>query len=386
MYLAIRLQTLRFSHVRPAICILSTVQARRISRFLVCSLGAGTVIGYFSLTHSCLASESSIPLGKSTTSSISLNAAGEMISKVAVAMVKTQEDVVRELDRLEGDSVKLVKNLTAEQEGGGSSTCVIQDGNVFEKACVNVAVTSGTLSGDALERVQCHLQTRIIEPVQYSSAVITSAIHPRNPNIPSLHFSYGYFEVKDSSGVVQSWLDGSCDITPYILHEDDIHHFHQTLKRTCDQYCKSYYHTFKKQCDEYFFIKHRQEHRGVGGILFKGLSSTSQEDLYAFVSGCLLAVLPSYMPVVEKNMDRGYSYCDRDWQLARQGRYVEFDLLYGTGAEVGQTKDNFRGDLMLPLNARWWYDRKLQEGSRERKLLEVLRAPKEWISMQEVIV
>ncbi|XP_064488944.1 oxygen-dependent coproporphyrinogen-III oxidase-like [Ornithodoros turicata] len=355
---------------RRTLHVLRPTRKLCISGLVACGVCAGALAGYCTVPRTCLASSvapsSAMSLGRPITTPDGVSNSTNF--KMEVISIKTQAEVVHELQRLEGSSKKFVVNRSTDSDNSGSITCVIEDGEVFEKACVNVAVSSGVLPADAAKRMR--MSTHKDGPLEYSATIITSTIHPRNPNAPSIQFSYSYFEASDSSGVVHWWFDGGCELTPYILHEEDIRHFHRTLKQTCDRHNVSYYRAFKEQCDKHYFIKHRQEHRGVGGIYFDHLNDGSQIKCLEFVSDCLRAVLPSYVPIVEKNKDKGYSYCDRDLQLVRQARFAEFTLLYDS--------DEY-SDLMLPLNARWHYQSEHKASSGGNDIFDILRNPKDWV-------
>ena len=153
--------------------------------------------------------------------------------------------------------------------------------------------------------------------------------------VPTMHFNYRYFECIASNGKRTWWYGGGTDLTPYFLIDGDVEHFHNTLKRGCDQYDLGYYPRFKKWCDEYFYIKHRKETRGVGGIFFDDLDNKPQEELFQYVRNMAATVLPAYLPLVEARKDAPYTESDREWQLLRRGRYVEFNLVYDRGTKFG---------------------------------------------------
>lgn len=200
--------------------------------------------------------------------------------------------------------------------------------------------------------------------------------------MPTIHFNYRYFEVKNNDGTSQWWFGGGTDLTPYYLDENDAKHFHQTLQKACDKHDPGYYAKFKKWCDDYFFITHRGERRGVGGIFFDDLDTPNQESAFEFVKSCAESVIPSYMPIVKKHKNDGYGYPERTWQLLRRGRYVEFNLIYDRGTKFGLYTPGARFEsilMSLPLTARWEYMHEPKVNSKESKLLEVLKNPKDWV-------
>ncbi|XP_073955507.1 oxygen-dependent coproporphyrinogen-III oxidase [Choristoneura fumiferana] len=217
----------------------------------------------------------------------------------------------------------------------------------------------------------------------FFAAGVSAVIHPRNPMVPTIHFNYRYFEVKDKNGV-QWWFGGGTDLTPYYLNEEDAKHFHGTLKQACDEHDPSYYAKFKKWCDDYFSIPHRGERRGVGGIFFDDVDYPSQEKAFNFVTSCAEAVIPSYIPLVKKHKDAAYGYYERQWQLLRRGRYVEFNLIYDRGTKFGLYTPNARYEsilMSLPLNAKWEYMHTPKPDSPEEKLMKVLKEPKDWVPL-----
>ena len=169
------------------------------------------------------------------------------------------------------------------------------------------------------------------------------------------------------------------------MDEEDAKHFHKTLKEACDKHNSSYYAQFKKWCDDYFFINHRGERRGVGGIFFDDLDIPNQNEAFKFVESCAEAVIPSYIPLLKKHKNDGYGYQERQWQLLRRGRYVEFNLIYDRGTKFGLYTPGARYEsilMSLPLVAKWEYMHEPKPDSKEAKLTEVLKNPKDWIEVK----
>lgn len=303
-----------------------------------------------------------------------------MRARMELMILRMQGEVCRALQEIEGDN-----NFTVERwqrsEGGGGISCVLQDGAVFEKAGVNVSVVYGMLPSGAAQQMRARGKKLKEGKLPFFAAGISSVIHPKNPNVPTVHFNYRYFEVEESDGNTQWWFGGGTDLTPSYLDTQDVEHFHRTLKAACDKHHPEYYKRFKAWCDDYFFIKHRGESRGVGGIFFDDLEG-DQNTTFKFVRGCAESVLPSYIPIVKKHRDDGYSYADRQWQLLRRGRYVEFNLVYDRGTKFGLLTPGARIEsilMSLPLYAKWEYSHKPEPNSREEKLLDVLKNPKNWV-------
>lgn len=309
------------------------------------------------------------------------NSQNKMRTKMELLIMKTQADFCKALELLENNGSSFKVDRWFRKEGGGGITCVLQDGQVFEKAGVNVSVVTGILPPNAIQQMRARGK-KMEDSVPFFAAGVSAVIHPRNPMIPTIHFNYRYFEVENPDGTTQWWFGGGTDLTPYYLDEEDVKHFHDTLKVACNKHDPTYYAKFKKWCDDYFYIVHRKERRGVGGIFFDDLDSPSQDEVFQFVTSCAEAVIPSYIPLVKKHKDDGYGYHERQWQLLRRGRYVEFNLIYDRGTKFGLYTPGARYEsilMSLPLNAKWEYMHEPKAGSRESQLLEVLKNPKDWV-------
>jgi len=304
-------------------------------------------------------------------------------SKMELLIMEIQAEMCRAMVEVDGQSQFRVEKWSRVKEGGGGITCVMQDGNVFEKAGVNVSVVHGILPQSAAQQMRVRHKEMSDGELKFFAAGISSVIHPRNPNVPTVHFNYRYFEVDDrKSGKIHWWFGGGTDLTPYILYKEDVVHFHTQLKQACDKHDKSYYPKFKKWCDEYFFITHRGEARGVGGIFFDDLDNPNKEEVFKFVTSCAKSVVPSYLPLVWKHKNDSYSQADKKWQLLRRGRYVEFNLIYDRGTKFGLLTPEARIEsilMSLPLHASWEYCHEPAPSSKEAKLLEVLVKPVNWL-------
>ncbi|XP_034179890.1 oxygen-dependent coproporphyrinogen-III oxidase [Osmia lignaria lignaria] len=307
----------------------------------------------------------------------------DMRKKMELLVMKTQGDFCKALEALEDPNCRFRVDRWFRKEGGGGISCVLEDGVVFEKAGVNVSVVTGELSPAAVQQMRARGKKMQQESVPFFAAGVSAVIHPRNPMVPTIHFNYRYFEVQNEDGSIQWWFGGGTDLTPYYLNEDDVKHFHGTLKDACDKHDPSYYPKYKKWCDKYFFINHRGECRGVGGIFFDDVDTPSQDEAFQFVKSCAEAVIPSYIPLVERHKNDGYGYAERQWQLLRRGRYVEFNLIYDRGTKFGLYTPGARYEsilMSLPLSAKWQYMHDPEPDSKEAKLLEILKNPKDWLN------
>ncbi|CAG2162590.1 unnamed protein product [Oppiella nova] len=316
-----------------------------------------------------------------------------MRKKFELFVMKVQKDVCHELQKVEDkdndidgnhESANFRVDRWTREEGGGGVSCVLEDGRVFEKAGVNISVVYGTLGAPAAQQMKSRGKAfKDNADLKFFACGVSSVIHPRNPNVPTLHFNYRYFEVQDVTNDEKYWwFGGGTDMTPYILDEKDVTHFHQTLKNACDRHNKTYYQKFKKWCDQYFFINHRNECRGIGGLFFDDIDHPNQKEAFDFVKSCADAIIPCYIPVVNNNVNKGYSYSDRQWQLLRRGRYVEFNLIYDRGTKFGLVTPGSRYEsilMSLPLVAKWQYCHSPEPGSKEDRLMQVLKKPREWV-------
>jgi coproporphyrinogen III oxidase len=259
--------------------------------------------------------------------------------------------------------------------GGGGETRILRSGKVFEQAGVNFSSVHGAMPEELSEKISGQ---RVSAP--FYATGISLVLHPFSPMIPTTHANFRYLEVGD-----KAWFGGGMDLTPYYVFEEDAKHFHSTIKHACDPHDLSYYHRFKQECDKYFFLPHRNEHRGVGGIFFDYLGKDSpKEDLsriFLFVQDIAKAFLPAYIPIVQRRANEAFSSDQKNFQLIRRGRYVEFNLLYDRGTLFGlKTGGRIESILMsLPPNVCWEYDFKPTLGSKEAHTIEVLKNARNWL-------
>lgn len=307
----------------------------------------------------------------------------DMKTKMELLILETQAQVCQALAQVDGGA-RFSVDRWERKEGGGGISCVLQDGHVFEKAGVSISVVHGNLSEEAAKQMRSRgklLKTKDGK-LPFSAMGVSSVIHPKNPHTPTIHFNYRYFEVEEADGNTLWWFGGGCDLTPTYLNQEDAVHFHRTLKEACDQHGPDLYPKFKKWCDDYFFIAHRGERRGIGGIFFDDLDSPSKEDVFRFVQSCTQAIIPSYVPLVKKHCNDSFTPQEKLWQQLRRGRYVEFNLLYDRGTKFGLFTPGSRIEsilMSLPLTARWEYMHSPSENSKEAEILEVLRHPRDWV-------
>lgn len=271
-------------------------------------------------------------------------------------------------------------------EGGGISA-VIQNGHVIEKGAANISIINGHLPPAAVSRMRADHSSLVVpqdgSPTPFSVCGLSMIMHPKNPKAPTTHLNYRYFEVQNADGTPQAWwFGGGADLTPHYLYEEDAVLFHTKHKAACDAVDSEYYPRFKKWCDEYFYLPHRKEGRGIGGIFFDDLSDKNPEDLLKLCEGSFNAFLESYPTILERRINLPYTPEELRWQLIRRGRYVEFNLMYDRGTSFGLATPNARIEsilVSLPQNVSWEYMHEPEKGSIEEKTLEVLRHPCEWV-------
>ncbi|MFY9307529.1 MAG: oxygen-dependent coproporphyrinogen oxidase [Bacteroidia bacterium] len=299
-----------------------------------------------------------------------------------------QYSICSALEKEDGKGKFEEENWTRE-EGGGGRTRILQDGNVIEKGGVNFSAVHGELPEKILSGVlQTHAvnkpQTLNTEPetLNFYATGVSIVIHPHNPMVPIIHMNVRYFEMNNGTW----WFGGGIDLTPHYVNEKDAAFFHNSLKGACDKHNPNYYPEFKKWADDYFFIPHRNETRGIGGIFFdrltthKNTSSASKQDLFAFVQEVGNAFAPIYTSLMNRNKNKSFTEANKQWQLIRRGRYVEFNLVYDKGTKFGlETNGRIESILMsLPQTANWIYNFKTQPGSPEEKTLSLLKKGINW--------
>jgi len=317
--------------------------------------------------------------------------------QVGAWMRRLQDQICAGLEELDGEG-QFHEDEWERLEGGGGRSRVMSEGRVFEQGGVNFSEVFGSQLPPSIIK-----QRPDAAGHGFYATGTSMVLHPRNPYVPTVHLNYRYFE----AGPVW-WFGGGIDLTPYYLFAEDARHFHRTLKSACDAHHPDYYPTFKYWCDRYFFLPHRGEARGIGGIFFDyqddqpgflyrpdGVNhpltdanaptattgSRTWEELFAFVQSCGEAFLPAYVPIVKARQDHPWGERERQFQLYRRGRYVEFNLVYDRGTIFGlQTNGRTESILMsLPPLVRWQYNYSPAPDTPEAQLYQVLRHPQAWV-------
>jgi coproporphyrinogen III oxidase len=314
-----------------------------------------------------------------------------------------QDEICQGLESLDGGA-EFQQDQWERPEGGGGRSRVMRDGSIFEQGGVNFSEVWGhDLPPSIL------VQRPEAKGHSFYATGTSMVLHPKNPYIPTVHLNYRYFE----AGPVW-WFGGGIDLTPYYPFHEDAAHFHRTLKASCDRHNPHYYNAFKLWCDEYFYLRHRNETRGVGGIFFDyqdlegnlypitypgsqletaaanyskatgPIQGRSWDDIFAFVQDCGRSFLPAYVPIAEKRQSTEYGDRERNFQLYRRGRYVEFNLVYDRGTIFGlQTNGRTESILMsLPPLVRWEYNYQPEPGSPEAQLYDTFLKPQDWANWQ----
>ncbi|HEY0839602.1 MAG TPA: oxygen-dependent coproporphyrinogen oxidase [Vulgatibacter sp.] len=284
--------------------------------------------------------------------------------RAAAYVRELQDRICAALEAMDGEA-RFRQDAWDRPGGGGGLTRVMEGGAVFEKAGVNTSAVHGKLPAILAEKMKG-------DGDSFYATGVSLVLHPRNPHVPTVHANYRFISRGSAA-----WFGGGADLTPYYPREEDVRHFHRTLKEACDRHDPSLHPRFKKWCDEYFTIPHRGEMRGVGGIFYDDLEATDAN--FAFVMSAGDAFLPAYLPIVERRMGDAYGERERRWQLHRRSRYAEFNLVYDRGTTFGlKTQGRIESILMsLPPLATWDYDVRPEPGSPEEAATAFYQ-PAEW--------
>ena len=292
---------------------------------------------------------------------------------IALFFQELQSDIIAELEKTDGAGVFISDNWLR-VEGGGGKTCVMQNGNIIEKGGVNFSAVHGPLSNEVSTMMH-------VIPGDFYATGVSIVIHPHNPFVPIIHMNVRYFEM--SSG--EYWFGGGIDLTPHYIQENQAQSFHKHLKDVCDKHDPKFYTQYKEWADRYFFIPHRNETRGIGGIFFDRLNEKSvgksKEKIHAFVMDVGRSFAPIYTQFMRDNFKKPFTEAHKRWQLLRRGRYVEFNLVYDKGTRFGlETGGRIESILMsLPQLASWEYAVEFDEESAEAHTLNLLKKGIDWV-------
>lgn len=284
-----------------------------------------------------------------------------------------QDEITSALEKIDG-SAKFQEELWEREGGGGGRTRLIQNGNIFEKGGVNFSAVHGDLPEAIKEAFK-------VDKENFFATGISIVIHPNHPWVPIIHMNIRYFEIDENT----RWFGGGIDVTPHYVIEEDAKFFHHYLNEVCDAFSADFYSKFKTWADDYFFIKHRNETRGIGGIFYDRLTPESAkigwEQIFEFSKAVGRSFVPIYSELVERNRNKAFNEAQKKWQFQRRSRYVEFNLVYDAGTKFGlETNGRIESILMsLPPQANWEYDFKAEKDSAEEATLNLLKKDINWI-------
>jgi coproporphyrinogen III oxidase len=305
------------------------------------------------------------------------------MSKPSVAEVKAflmdlQDRICNELAAADGGA-EFVEDSWDRPEGGGGRSRVITNGAVFEKGGVNFSHVHGNQMPASATAHRPELQGRNFEAMG-----VSLVMHPKNPKVPTSHANVRFFIAEKEGEEPVWWFGGGFDLTPYYGNEEDCVFWHQVAKDACDPFGEDVYPRYKKWCDDYFFLKHRGEPRGIGGLFFDDLNELGFDQSFALMQSIANAYTQAYVPIVERRRDESYGEAERDFQLHRRGRYVEFNLVFDRGTLFGlQTGGRTESILMsLPPEVRWDYNWAPEPGTEEARLTDYYLQSRDWLGLE----
>ncbi len=289
-----------------------------------------------------------------------------------------QAKIVEALELVDGKN--FLQDSWQRPEGGGGTSCLLEEGHVFERAGVGFSHVLGSKLPPSASAAHPEAAGRAWEAMG-----VSLVFHPRNPYIPTVHMNVRFFVAKSPNSTQADiwWFGGGMDLTPYYGFAEDAEHFHRTNKTALDAFNLSYYPKFKKECDEYFYLKHRKEPRGIGGIFFDDFNELGFEKSFAMQRAVGDSFLNAYLPIVQRRKDTPYGERERDFQAYRRGRYVEFNLVYDRGTLFGLQSNGRTESILLsmPPIVKWRYDWKPEANSAEAKLYTDFLVDKNWLDL-----
>ncbi|WP_036774723.1 oxygen-dependent coproporphyrinogen oxidase [Photorhabdus australis] len=297
------------------------------------------------------------------------------INQIKSFFLSLQEKICQQLEQADG-TAKFTEQSWQRREGGGGRSRIMQEGTVFEQAGANFSHISGTRLPVSATAHRSELAGR-----SYQAMGISVVIHPLNPYIPTSHANVRFFIAEKEGESPVWWFGGGFDLTPYYGFEEDVIHWHTTARNICQPYGEDIYPKYKKWCDDYFYIKHRNEARGIGGLFYDDLNTPNFEHCFNFTQDIGKGFLHAYLPIVEKRKTLLWGERERKFQLYRRGRYVEFNLVWDRGTLFGlQSGGRTESILMsMPPLVRWEYDYHPEPGSAEASLYTDFLPVKSWI-------
>ncbi|TDQ11685.1 oxygen-dependent coproporphyrinogen oxidase [Pedobacter metabolipauper] len=297
----------------------------------------------------------------------------EFRDQVVAAYQKIQDEICSSLELADGKS-KFEEEIWSREGGGGGRTRIMQNGNVIEKGGVNFSAVHGKLPAAVKEAFK-------VDSDDFFATGVSIVMHPSNPFVPIIHMNIRYFEMDEQT----RWFGGGIDLTPHYVIDTDARYFHHLLKQTCDEFDASFYQKFKARADDYFYIKHREETRGVGGIFYDRLkpdnTGLSFDQILDFSVAVGNTFIPAYTELIDRNRDADFTAEQQEWQYLRRSRYAEFNLVYDAGTKFGlETNGRIESILMsLPPLAKWGYNFQAAADSAESDTLSKLKKGINWV-------
>ena len=276
----------------------------------------------------------------------------------------------------EQETVSFIEDKWKREEGGGGQSRILENGDIFEKAGINFSDVQGKHLPASATNKRPNL-----ENASFRAMGISLVFHPRNPFVPTCHMNLRFFSVMKDEEEITWWFGGGYDLTPYYGFEEDAIHWHRTAHEACEPFGQRIYPEFKKACDRYFYLPHRNEPRGIGGIFFDDYNKVDFQHSFALTQSVGNSFLPAYMPIVEKRKNTPFNDSHKKFQHYRRGRYVEFNLVYDRGTLFGlQSNGRTESILMsLPPQVNWTYDYKPDSNSEEALLYQNFLIEKDWL-------
>ncbi len=303
-----------------------------------------------------------------------------MIDQIKDYLLGLQADICSQLEEVDG-SAKFIKDKWEKPNNAGDGlTRVLASGAVFEQAGVNFSIVRGDNMPASAAALRPELAGR-----SFTALGVSLVIHPNNPYVPTSHANVRFFVAEKEGSDPIWWFGGGFDLTPYYGFEEDAISWHQSAKDACDPFGLEVYPKYKKWCDDYFYMKHRDEQRGIGGLFFDDLNEGEFDQCFAFMQSVGNSYIKAYRPIVEKRKDMKFGDHERQFQLYRRGRYVEFNLVYDRGTLFGlQTGGRTESILMsLPPLVRWEYQYSPEPGTSEALLYEKFLKPQDWVEVTQ---
>ena len=298
-----------------------------------------------------------------------------MIEQVKRYLIDLQQTICSEIELLDEGTVFEQDHWSRDDQRGNGVSCIISNGNVFEKGGVNFSIIRGDKMPKSASALRPELEGR-----QYTALGVSLVLHPDNPFIPTAHANVRFFVAEEQGKKPIWWFGGGFDLTPYYGFDEDAVHWHETAKKACIPFGEDVYPKYKKWCDDYFYLIHRNEQRGIGGLFFDDLNGDF-EECFNYMKSVGNHFTEAYIPIAKKRINTTFSEKEKDFQLYRRGRYVEFNLIYDRGTLFGlQSGGRTESILMsLPPKAQWSYQYKIEPGSEEEKLTSYFLKPRDWI-------